>query len=149
VPLRSSVDILQQDRFQRQARCKIFRKILVTIDQSVPHPLCCVLLVPLVLPRLTACLVVYQHARLDSVTIPEYFAPPGVFCACLCEESEAVEISSGGDSYDGDWCPSTHLGCGSYRQAVTLFTEEPDFLSDINKTWIMGRGIAEWLGWPL
>ena len=53
-------------------------------------------------PRLTACLVVYQHARLDSVTIPEYFAPPGVFCACLCEESEAVEISSGGDSYDGD-----------------------------------------------
>ena len=38
---------------------------------------------------------------------------------------------------------------GSYRQAVTLFTEELDFLSDIDKTWIMGRGIAEWLGWPL
>ena len=33
---------------------------------------------------------------------------------------------------------------GSYRQAVTLFTEELDFLSDIDKTWIMGRGIAEW-----
>jgi L-fuconolactonase len=38
---------------------------------------------------------------------------------------------------------------GSYRQAVTLFTEELDFLSDIDTTWIMGRGIAEWLGWPL
>jgi L-fuconolactonase len=36
--------------------------------------------------------------------------------------------------------------CGSYRQAVTLFTEELDFLSDIDTTWIMGRGIAEWLG---
>jgi len=38
---------------------------------------------------------------------------------------------------------------GSYRQAVTLFTAELDFLSDIGKTWSMGRGIAEWLGWPL
>jgi predicted TIM-barrel fold metal-dependent hydrolase len=38
---------------------------------------------------------------------------------------------------------------GSYRQAVTFFTEELDFLSDIDTTWIMGRGIAEWLGWPL
>jgi hypothetical protein len=38
---------------------------------------------------------------------------------------------------------------GSYRQAVILFIEELDFLSDIDKTWIMGRGIAEWLGWLL
>jgi L-fuconolactonase len=38
---------------------------------------------------------------------------------------------------------------GSYRQAVTFFTGELDFLSDIDTTWIMGRGIAEWLGWPL
>ena len=38
---------------------------------------------------------------------------------------------------------------GSYRQAVTLFTEELNFLSDIDKTSIMGPGIAEWLGWPL
>jgi L-fuconolactonase len=39
--------------------------------------------------------------------------------------------------------------CGSYCQAVTLRTEELDFLSDIDKTWIIGHGIAEWLGWPL
>jgi hypothetical protein len=32
---------------------------------------------------------------------------------------------------------------------VTLFTEELAFLSDIDKTWMMGRGIAAWLGWPL
>jgi len=38
---------------------------------------------------------------------------------------------------------------GSYRQAVTLFTEELDFLTDIDQTWIMGRGIAAWLCWPL
>ena len=36
-----------------------------------------------------------------------------------------------------------------YRQAVTLFTEELNYLSDTDKEWIMGRAIAEWLNWPL
>jgi L-fuconolactonase len=42
----------------------------------------------------------------------------------------------------------TRLSC-SYRQAVTLFMEPLDFLSDEDEAWIMGRGIAECLGWPL
>ena len=37
----------------------------------------------------------------------------------------------------------------TYREAVTMVTEELDFLSAIDKEWIMGRGLAEWLGWPL
>jgi L-fuconolactonase len=37
----------------------------------------------------------------------------------------------------------------SYRQAVTLFTEELDFLSAQDKEWIMGRSLANWLRWPL
>ncbi len=36
-----------------------------------------------------------------------------------------------------------------YRQAVTLFTEELDFLSREDKESIMGRATAEWLGWAL
>lgn len=68
------------------------------------------------------------------MAIPEYFAPPGVFF--LSSESRVTQ-----------W--KLALECGSYRQAVTLFTEELDFLSDIDKTWIMGRGIAAWFGWPL
>jgi hypothetical protein len=32
---------------------------------------------------------------------------------------------------------------------VTLFTEELDFLSATDQEWIMGRGIADWLNWPL
>jgi L-fuconolactonase len=35
----------------------------------------------------------------------------------------------------------------SYRQAVTHFTEELDFLSAADLEWIMGRGIRECLGW--
>ena len=36
----------------------------------------------------------------------------------------------------------------SYQQAIKLFTEELDFLSDADLEWIMGRGVSEWLRWP-
>lgn len=35
-----------------------------------------------------------------------------------------------------------------YRDVVTLFTEELDFLSGEDLEWIMGRAVSEWLGWP-
>ena len=40
----------------------------------------------------------------------------------------------------------TRLAC-SYRQAVTMFTEEMPWLTAADKEWIMGRGLCEWLGW--
>jgi predicted TIM-barrel fold metal-dependent hydrolase len=42
----------------------------------------------------------------------------------------------------------SHLPC-PYKQVVTLFTEEMKSLSSSELEWIMGRGIAEWLNWPL
>ena len=42
----------------------------------------------------------------------------------------------------------SHLPC-PYEQVVTLFTEELDFLPETDKEWIMGRGIAAWLNWPI
>jgi predicted TIM-barrel fold metal-dependent hydrolase len=42
----------------------------------------------------------------------------------------------------------TKLQC-SYRQAVTMFTEELPWLTAADKEWIMGRGLCEWIGWPL
>jgi predicted TIM-barrel fold metal-dependent hydrolase len=41
----------------------------------------------------------------------------------------------------------TGLPC-TYRQAVTMFTEELPWLSDTDKEWVMGRGISEFIGWP-
>jgi L-fuconolactonase len=35
----------------------------------------------------------------------------------------------------------------TYRQAVTLFTEELPWLTTEDKEWIMGRGLCEWLNW--
>jgi L-fuconolactonase len=42
----------------------------------------------------------------------------------------------------------SHLTC-PYKKCLTLFTEELKFLSETDKEWILGRGIAEWLNWPL
>ena len=42
----------------------------------------------------------------------------------------------------------SRLTC-SYRQAITLFTEELPWLSAQDKEWIMGRAVCEWLDWPL
>jgi len=41
----------------------------------------------------------------------------------------------------------TRLPC-SYRQAITLFTEELPWLRGSDLEWVMGRGLCEWLGWP-
>jgi predicted TIM-barrel fold metal-dependent hydrolase len=40
----------------------------------------------------------------------------------------------------------TKLPC-TYRQAVTMFTEEMPWLTPECKSWIMGRGVCAWFGW--
>lgn len=40
----------------------------------------------------------------------------------------------------------SRLPC-SYRQSVSMFTEEMPWLSARDLEWIMGRGLCEWLGW--
>ena len=37
---------------------------------------------------------------------------------------------------------------GTYRECVTVFTEEMPWLSSTDLEWIMGRRLCEWLGWP-
>ncbi|MDQ8729206.1 amidohydrolase family protein [Bradyrhizobium sp. LHD-71] len=45
------------------------------------------------------------------------------------------------------WGSDMSRGSHSYRQIVTLFTEELTWLSEDDKTWIMGRALCEWLNW--
>lgn len=42
----------------------------------------------------------------------------------------------------------TGLPC-SYLEVVELFTKELSFLSEEDLEWVMGRGVSEWLGWPV
>jgi hypothetical protein len=44
-----------------------------------------------------------------------------------------------------DW---TRLPC-PWRQGVTLFTEQLDWLSAEDKDWIMGRALCQWIGWKV
>jgi predicted TIM-barrel fold metal-dependent hydrolase len=36
---------------------------------------------------------------------------------------------------------------GTYRECVTLFTEEIPWLSQDDLSWIMGRAVRDWIGW--
>jgi len=42
----------------------------------------------------------------------------------------------------------TRLPC-SYSLCITMMTEEMKWLNDTDIEWIMGRGVCEWLGWPM
>ncbi len=42
----------------------------------------------------------------------------------------------------------SRLEC-SYRECVTMFTEEMPWLSATDLEWIMGRGLCEWIGWNI
>jgi predicted TIM-barrel fold metal-dependent hydrolase len=42
---------------------------------------------------------------------------------------------------------AARLPC-SYRQAVTMFTEELAWLKGSDLEGVMGRGLSAWLGWP-
>jgi len=37
----------------------------------------------------------------------------------------------------------------TYPQAIAMFTDELPWLRGDDLAWVMGRGICEWLGWPL
>jgi len=42
----------------------------------------------------------------------------------------------------------SRLEC-SYRESVTMFTEEMPWLSAADLDWIMGRGLCAWIGWKV
>ena len=42
----------------------------------------------------------------------------------------------------------SRLPC-TYRQCVTMFTEEMTWLSNDDLEWIIGRGLCEWIGWAV
>ena len=42
----------------------------------------------------------------------------------------------------------TRMPC-TYRECIDLFTKELPWLKGEDLEWVMGRGICQWLGWPL
>ncbi|MGK0168869.1 MAG: L-fuconolactonase [Gammaproteobacteria bacterium] len=42
----------------------------------------------------------------------------------------------------------TRMPC-TYRECIDLFAREQDWLGGEDLEWVMGRGVCEWLGWPI
>ncbi len=94
----------------------------------------------------TLALAKYPNVAVKATSMPGYVTEAYPYPSLHAHIRRVVEASGPHRVF---WGTDLTRLRGSYRQAVTLFTEDLDFLSDIDKTWIMGRGIAEWLGWPL
>jgi len=94
---------------------------------------------------------VIKLARLSNVavkvsTLPCYVAEPYPFPSLHPLVRRVVDAFGPKRCFWGT--DLSHLPC-PYKQCVTLFTEEMKSLSAAELEWIMGRGIAEWLNWPL
>jgi predicted TIM-barrel fold metal-dependent hydrolase len=95
--------------------------------------------------------VLLKFARLENVAVkasclPCYVDEPYPFPTLHPQIRRVVEAFGPERVFWGT--DLSQLPC-PYRQAVTLFTEELDFLSTSDKEWIMGRAIARWLNWPV
>jgi len=95
--------------------------------------------------------VLLKFARLENVAVkasclPCYVDEPYPFPTLHPQIRRVVEAFGPERVFWGT--DLSQLPC-PYRQAVTLFTEELDFLSTWDKESIMGRAIARWLNWPV
>src|SRR4030095_11096454 len=95
--------------------------------------------------------VLLKFARLENVAVkasclPCYVDEPYPYPKLYSQIRRVVEAFGPERVFWGT--DLSQLPC-PYRQAVTLFTEELDFLSTWDKEWIMGRAIARWLNWPV
>lgn len=88
----------------------------------------------------------YSHVAVIAISLPSYVIEAYPYPNLHAHIRRVVEAYG---PYLVFWGIDLTRLRGSYCQAVTPLTEERDCLSDIDKTWIMGCGIAEWLGWPL
>ncbi len=92
---------------------------------------------------------VLRLAKLPNVAVkasalPCYSSEPYPFPALHKHIRRVYDAFGPGRMFWGtDW---TRLPC-SWREAITLFTEELPWLSNEDREWIMGRGLCEWLGW--
>lgn len=88
----------------------------------------------------------FKNVAVKASTLPCYVDEPYPFPSLHPQIKRVVDSFGPQRVFWGT--DLSQLTC-PYRQAVTLFTEELDFLSDSDQEWIMGRGLAEWLDWPI
>ena len=86
----------------------------------------------------------HSNVAVKATNIPTHCAAPYPFRPMHAPLRKVVEAFGPERVFWGT--DVTGLRC-SWREAVTMVTEEMDFLSQEDKTWIMGRGVRQWLNW--
>lgn len=86
----------------------------------------------------------YPNIAVKASGLPEYSTEPYPYRNLHGYLRQVVEAFGARRVFWGT--DMTRLPC-TYRQAVTMFTEEMDWLSDDDLEWIMGRAVREWHGW--
>ncbi|MDE3077315.1 MAG: amidohydrolase [Chloroflexota bacterium] len=96
----------------------------------------------------TVALARYPNVAVKVSCLPSLSTEPYPFTGLHGVVQTVIEAFGSRRSFWGSDLTRLLLKC-TYREAVTMFTEELDFLEDSDLEWIMGRGLAEWLAWEL
>jgi predicted TIM-barrel fold metal-dependent hydrolase len=95
--------------------------------------------------------VLVQLADLPNVAVkasamPQYSHEPYPFRDMHAHVCRALEAFGPHRTFWGS--DLTRLKDVSYRQAVTMFTEDLACLAPDDQELVMGRALCEWIGWP-
>jgi L-fuconolactonase len=87
-----------------------------------------------------------SNVAVKASALPSYVTGPYPFVALHEPIRRVVEAFGPERVFWGS--EMSRLPC-SYRESVTLFTEELHFLGQDDLEWIMGRGVCRWIGWEM
>jgi predicted TIM-barrel fold metal-dependent hydrolase len=91
----------------------------------------------------------HPNVSVKLTQIPECSSPPYPYMSTQPYVRRLIEAFGPRRAFWGtDLSAMLSRTTCTYRQAVTMFTEEMKFLSSDDLEWIMGRGLAECLSWP-
>src|SRR5438128_5705039 len=94
----------------------------------------------------TVALAKYPNVSVKMSSAPTYSSEPYPYRDMLPHLRRVFEAFGRERCYWGTDMTNS-FAKATYRQRVTHFTEELDFLSEEDKDWVMGRGILKRLGW--
>ncbi len=94
----------------------------------------------------TVALAKYPNVSVKMSSAPAYSSEPYPYRDMLPHLRRVFEAFGRERCYWGTDMTNS-FAKATYRQRVTHFTEELDFLSEEDKDWVMGRGILKRLGW--
>jgi predicted TIM-barrel fold metal-dependent hydrolase len=91
-------------------------------------------------------LAVHPNMAVKATSLPSSVPGPYPFVAAHEAVQRVVDAFGPDRVFWGS--DITRLPC-TYRQCVSMFTEEMPFLSDEDKRLVMGRAVCEFLDWPI